>query len=135
MPVGQPYEGHTGIINSFSFPLDGKHIDFPWNVEVRRQAAQPYRGSFQMFNSYQISPTSPHSLLLHELPMGFFLLAVDGWLVTHTGNRVFWIPFDLRKGLCMPGTSCIFSVKTMVKIDLTGFYLDKEWGILVESII
>ncbi|KIJ31651.1 hypothetical protein M422DRAFT_185684 [Sphaerobolus stellatus SS14] len=143
MPVGQPYEGHTGWLNSVSLSPDGRYISsgsgnqtaFWWNAEDGMQAVQPYKGSFQMFNSYQISPTSPCSLLLHEFPTGFLLLTANGWLVTHTGNRVFWIPFDLRKGLFMPGTSCIFSVKTMIKIDLTGFHLGKEWGILVESII
>ncbi|KIJ29037.1 hypothetical protein M422DRAFT_37109 [Sphaerobolus stellatus SS14] len=134
MPVGQPYEGHTGMINSILFSLDGKHINFPWNVEGGRQAIQPYRGSFQMVNSYQISPTSPHSPLLHEFPMGFLRLAANGWIVTHTGNRVFWIPTDLRKGLFTPGTSHIFSVKTMIKVDLTGFYLGTEWEYLLKAL-
>ncbi|KIJ43346.1 hypothetical protein M422DRAFT_170084, partial [Sphaerobolus stellatus SS14] len=125
MPVAQPYEGHTDWVNSVLFSPDGKHIDsgsgnqtaFAWNVEVGMQAVHP------------------HSLLLHEFPTGFFLLASNGWLVTRTGNRVLWIPFDLQKGLFMPGTSCIFSVKSMVKIDLTRFHLGKEWGVLVESIM
>ncbi|KIJ50118.1 hypothetical protein M422DRAFT_160180 [Sphaerobolus stellatus SS14] len=133
MPVCQPYEGHTGMINSVSFSPDGKHISsgsgnqttFSRNIESGMQAVQ----------AYQISLTSPHSLLLHEFPTGVLLLAPDGWLVTHTGNRIFWIPLDLQKGLFMPGTSWIFSVKTMIKMDLTRFHLGKEWGILVETIV
>ncbi|KIJ46973.1 hypothetical protein M422DRAFT_249252 [Sphaerobolus stellatus SS14] len=83
MQAVQPYEGHTGKVNSVLFSPDGKHIDsgsgnqtaFAWNVEVGMQAVQSYKSSFQMLDSYQPSPTSPHSLLLHEFPTGFFLLA------------------------------------------------------------
>ncbi|KIJ41772.1 hypothetical protein M422DRAFT_171792 [Sphaerobolus stellatus SS14] len=163
MPVGQPYEGHTKSVNSVSFSPDGRYIASGsyddtvrlWSVETGMPVGQPYEGHtylvssvsfspdgryiasgchFQMFNSYQISPTSQHSPLLHEFPMGFLQLAANGWIVTHTGNRVFWIPTDLRKGLFMPGTSHIFSVKTMIKVDLTGFYLGTEWKYLLKAL-
>ncbi|KAG2065933.1 WD40 repeat-like protein, partial [Suillus decipiens] len=134
-PVGEPFEGHTGWVNSVSFSPDNTHIVSGsgdktirlWEVATGRPAGEPFVGHTEEVNSVSFSPDGTRiGASHHDRTLTSALPGEDGWITGPNRRLLFWIPPASREPFYNPRTALVIP-RGGVELDLSDMAHGTRW--------
>ncbi|KAG8794111.1 hypothetical protein FRC12_000459 [Ceratobasidium sp. 428] len=139
-PVGQPLRGHTHKVISVAYSPAGIYIvSGSYDDTIR---VWDMNLALLMNDASEIDNSQPH--LAHSLraiseprilcnlgchincPHMAWTLNHDGWIIFN-GNRLIWIPDDLRVTLLRPQNTALMSTAGFLQLDLNRNKLGEHW--------
>ncbi|KAI0313902.1 WD40-repeat-containing domain protein [Amylostereum chailletii] len=123
-----PLYGHEAAVLAVVFSKDGRlllsgsadNTIALWNVDPTRKTKWPEMSTQTMVGSKTVRALDGQGNVLHRV-------TVDsaGW-ATQDGNKLFWVPPWLRKGLCLPPQIGVLGTNELY-VDFRNFVHGKEW--------
>ncbi|KAJ7488084.1 hypothetical protein FB451DRAFT_731708 [Mycena latifolia] len=148
MDVVAVFDGHRDWVTSVAFSPDETRIVSGsrdnticvWDAHTGCMVAGPLHGHSSYVNVVAFSPDGTRiasgsrdkTIRVWEMTRSFGSLEddirlEDGWMVTPSGARLFWVPPELREGLYFPRNSAVISSKGATKLDLRRFVHGNSW--------
>ncbi|QRV92911.1 WD repeat-containing protein [Ceratobasidium sp. AG-Ba] len=104
--IGQPLQGHTGPVSSVQYSHNSTEIiSGSYDKTLRYWNADLFETKESENSLAHICTSSCQINGYHQS----WVLREDGWIVLHTGERLIWVPSDLRPTLLSPQNRLIAS--------------------------
>ncbi|KAF7978475.1 hypothetical protein HWV62_45603 [Athelia sp. TMB] len=127
--VAGPFREHGTAVPSVAFSPDGRRFassvssaicvfDVSSLHLVRRQGA--ILGSYSQEQEEDGGKVSEGFTMASQL-------RENGWMVNSAGGLLFYVPPDLRAGLCWPHETAVINVKQMTRLDINRFVHGEDW--------
>ncbi|KAF8673512.1 WD domain, G-beta repeat [Rhizoctonia solani] len=128
-PVHGPLMGHTGDVQSIQFSPDGSHLaSCSWDRTIRFWDISSYANRAQ--GNSMISIDQNNNILSASdvtLPDSW-LLDDNGWIVDSHGQRLVWVPPDLRTYLQLLPNSSMIADQGCFRLDMDGWNIGDNWS-------
>lgn len=128
--VCKPLTGHTDSVQSVAFSPDGLHVasgSRDHTIRIWDASSDPL---VPLSFSQHAKHACPQSELFKTARICRAILSSsdieDGWVIGPNNELLFWVPPQIRRGLCWPRTKAILGA-TMHTLDLSTFEHGAMW--------
>ncbi|KAF7967810.1 hypothetical protein HWV62_32965 [Athelia sp. TMB] len=125
--IAGPFKEHSTFVFSVVFAPDGRRLASSGRSTIRVfdvAALHKQEEALRLCSRERMDHGDKASEGFSRLSQ----LQEDGWMVNPDGDLLFYVPPDLREGLCWPHETAVINVKQMTHLDVSQFAHGADWA-------